>query len=1208
MRRAVTAFLPLLFALLFSGTLQAQQFGQVIYVGDNTADIFMADLTNANYSKVEFYRGAKLLGTVNLNAQDGRIITDYGLAKGNPYQYQFRAYRTAGGFLDGTLIDGIVNGGDMRGILLHPDTISMQVDMIDSVHVWPGGDLHFAKGADVSWILGSAGNVPGLKVFGSSDPGQVWHGVFSASGGRLKHVNVDCYGQVGPLKDFTLSACIVDINNPDTETNLDNVTLNSMTIQSQVFKSVIMHSGNKIRAIDCALTEEALLSGAIHAENCVVDGDATIVGSSVINTVVNMGQLTIKPAGMPTRVEHCTITNGNVSLSNKTIVRYNEFGMFASLNLSPFGGGFDPTDVAGVHVNYNHFVRTLDQIGNVSNFQADSIDARFNYWGRCEGPKSSERASMGKVFIDPFLRVEYPESSYWGEIIPSKTKIIANGEDSIVFSGHFYNVITGKDTAGVVVNYRIEIQGEELYNGSTTTDAQGFFSLTIKVPAKYSQVTGAAAYFTTNLQCIEKAFFLTIEKQTGPDLEVYNPEIVQVLKAENAFVPNKGFAVKATILSSEPVTTPFKVIVEANGTTYETFHILKRDFIAVDYSMENPLTEMTMASIQPVTLVWFVDETGFGAGDVEVVVTVDPTDAVNTKGRIVEANEFNNSMSAFAVAKNTLYGNEGNAALSVFVQGAENHPNPGRVGMWADSTADFLEAAWPMSVGQTQFTTSDQIADYGYIGAADTLLQETWQPYLTKVYKQMVLANPAFDRYMLGVPPDWFETKLDRQEFNHGASQTLLWSGIWDFTVASTDHWKHGAHVLGHTFNLRRQDLDPDNIDMKEQYHENFIGVDVVDGYDIRYDRIVSNFLENKASQRMKAKCFMGGSQLPDPLAFNFYIWINDIEYNALLGAVEEFTTRKSGLRKGATIEKALFVEGVIDSSSRGITFGPWARVADATPSSMVPATYATHTFKVLDASDQEIASYLYRPTFRALGLDEVDAMTGPDPLMEKEHFAFVVPCPDNARKVIVEEGGSIVAERIISQNKPVVTINFPTNMEDVKDEKFLASWSATDPDGETQFWYTVWFSTNRGTTWSTVQFENEAMADSIFGAKHRSGYMLRVVANDGVNNSDPVEVEFSILTSAERVPTPAAFELRQNYPNPFNPSTSLSFTLPTAGEVSLTIFDALGRQVEALVEGYRGAGTHHATFNAAGLPSGSYLAVLRSGNHVASVRMTLAR
>lgn len=1208
MRRAVTVFMPLFFVLMAFGTLQAQPFGAVIYVGDNSADIFMMDLTNSNFTKVEFYRGAKLLGTVNINAGDGKIITDYGLIKGNQYQYQYRAYRSAGGFLDGNLIGGVFMGGDMQGILLRTDTISIRTDMVDSIFVWPGGNLHFGKNADVSWILGTAGTLSGITVYGSDTPSQTWHGMFSASGGKLNDINIHCYGQVGPLKDFTFVGSDVLIYNTETESRFDNVTLNWVTANQRNDYVYIKHDGNKIFANKCHLTQEGQMWGVQTADDCLIDFNSTMVGSNIKNTEVDKGQITIMPAGMPTSLENCYIIDGNVSLSNKTVVRYNRFENFATLNISPFAGGFDPSDVSGVHVNYNHFIRTQDAIGNVSNFQADSIDARFNFWGRCEGPKAGERATMGKVFLDPFLRVEYPQSSYWGEILASKKRIIANGEDSIVFTGHFYNVITGRDTSGVIVRYRVEAQGDTLYSGMLTTDAMGNVSFTIKVPQQYSQVTGMAAYFTTDLQCIEQSFFLTIEKQSGPDLEVYEPEIVQVLNAENAFVPHKGFAVKATILTSEAISTPFKIIVEANGNKYETFYILDRTNIGVDYSMENPRTEMTMAKITPVTVIFFVDETGFAAGNVEAIVTVDPTDASNPKGRVVEANELNNSKAVFAVAKNTIFGNEGDAMLKVFVQGAENVGNAARVKSWADSTAAFLEAAWPMATGQTQFTTANNVADYGFIGAADTLLQETWQPYLTKVYKQMVLANPAVDRYMLGVPPNWFETKLDRQEFNHGASQTLSWSGAWDFMVASTDHWKHGAHTLGHSFGLRRQDLDPGNIDMKEQYHENFIGVDVVDAYDIRYNRLVSNFLDNKVSRRMKAKCFMGGSQLPDITSFDFYIWINDIDYNALLGTVQQFTSQKSGLKKAATVPKAMFVEGVIDSTSRAISFGPWARVADATPSSMVPAMYATHTFKVLDASNQEIATYLYRPTFRALGLDEVDAMTGPDPLMEKEHFAFVVPCPDDARKVVVEEGGNVVAERIISANKPVVNIEFPSNLEDVKEEKFLARWSATDPDGDTQFWYTVWFSTNRGTTWQTVQFENEAMADSILGTKNRTGYMLRVVANDGVNNSDPVEVEFSILTSSERIPTAAAFELKQNYPNPFNPSTTLSFTLPTADEVKLTVFDALGREVTTLVEGYRGAGTHHVSFDASELSSGNYLAVLRSGSNVASVRMTLAR
>ncbi|MBR9979114.1 MAG: T9SS type A sorting domain-containing protein [Bacteroidetes bacterium] len=1207
MRRAVTILLPLMLALLSSGALQAQPFGAVIYVGDDNAHVYMFDLENTNFSKVEFYRANRLLGTVNINAGDGGIVIDRGLRKDISYQYQYRAYRTGGGFMDGNLINGTFLGGDMQGILLFPDTIDMKTDMVDTIYVWPGGDLHFAKNADVSWILGTAGTISGIQVLGSDNPSQVWHGIFSASGGRLNDINIHCSGQVGPLKNFTFVGSDVFLNNEDTESHFDNVTLNWVTENNRNDYAFIRHRGNKIFAKNCELTHEGQMWGVQTADNLNINFNSTLVGSNVSNTEVNKGQISLGPSGVPTSMENCHIIDGNVSLSNKSVVRYNTIEWMAALNISPAAGGFDPADIKDVQVHYNHFVRQNDAIGNVSNFQADSIDARFNYWGQCEGPKPGERATMGKVFIDPFLRVPYPETAYWGEIVASKTKIIANSEDSITFTGHFYNLYTNTDTADVVVNYLVVIRGDTLYEGSVTTDENGFFNFTVKVPQEYHQSTAMNVFFTSDLQCIEKTFFINVEKQTGPDLSVFDAEVVQVLRAEDNIVQNKGFVVRATVLATEPVNTPFKIIVEANENTYETFYILDRMNVGIDYSMLNPFTEITMPTVKPLIVLFFVDEEGFDVGTAEVSVTVDPEQDGDYRGRILEANEFNNTIVTFAEVKPSTYGNKGDAALRAFFQGAEGFGNPGRVQSWADSTAFFMEGAWPMSPGQTSFTASNEIADYGYLGAADTLLQETWQPYLAKVYKQMVLANPANDRYILGVPPNWFNTKLDNEEFNHRASQTLSWSGAWDFMVSSVDHWKHAAHSLGHSFGLRRQDIDPDDEIMMEQYHENFIGIDVVNGYDFRFNRIVSNFQENLASQRMRAKCFMGGSQLPNP-GFNFFLWVNDVDYNQLLGSVSEFVSRKSELSKTGTVERALFVEGSIDSETRTVRFGPWLRIDDATPSSMVPDQYATHTFKVLDAGDQEIATYLYRPTFRALGLDEVDAHSMPDPTMETEHFAFVVPCPDNAHKVIVEEGGVIVGERILSSNKPVVSIEFPTQGQDVKDEKFQARWSASDPDGETEFWYTVWFSTNRGMTWTTLQFEDPATVDSILGTKGRSGYMLRVIANDGVNISDTVEVDFSILTSTQLIPTPGVFALEQNYPNPFNPSTTLTFTLPSSSDVTLTVFDALGRQVAVIVDGYRSAGTHHVSFDASRLPSGSYHAVLRSGDNKASIRMTLAR
>ncbi len=65
---------------------------------------------------------------------------------------------------------------------------------------------------------------------------------------------------------------------------------------------------------------------------------------------------------------------------------------------------------------------------------------------------------------------------------------------------------------------------------------------------------------------------------------------------------------------------------------------------------------------------------------------------------------------------------------------------------------------------------------------------------------------------------------------------------------------------------------------------------------------------------------------------------------------------------------------------------------------------------------------------------------------------------------------------------------------------------------------------------------------------------------------------------------------LEQNYPNPFNPSTTISYALPNDGMVTLKVYDALGREVRTLVNEYKTAGRHTATFDAGRLASGVYI------------------
>ena len=62
---------------------------------------------------------------------------------------------------------------------------------------------------------------------------------------------------------------------------------------------------------------------------------------------------------------------------------------------------------------------------------------------------------------------------------------------------------------------------------------------------------------------------------------------------------------------------------------------------------------------------------------------------------------------------------------------------------------------------------------------------------------------------------------------------------------------------------------------------------------------------------------------------------------------------------------------------------------------------------------------------------------------------------------------------------------------------------------------------------------------------------------------------------------TPTEFALSQNYPNPFNPSTTIRYGLPSAGRVSIKIYNTLGQLVEDLVSAEQSGGWHEAVWNA---------------------------
>lgn len=86
-------------------------------------------------------------------------------------------------------------------------------------------------------------------------------------------------------------------------------------------------------------------------------------------------------------------------------------------------------------------------------------------------------------------------------------------------------------------------------------------------------------------------------------------------------------------------------------------------------------------------------------------------------------------------------------------------------------------------------------------------------------------------------------------------------------------------------------------------------------------------------------------------------------------------------------------------------------------------------------------------------------------------------------------------------------------------------------------------------------------------------------------------------------------FELHQNYPNPFNPVTSISYALPSAAQVELSVYNLQGQLVQSLVNGKMGKGVHQAEFNGADLTSGMYIYNLKvEGKCVQSKKMMMLK
>lgn len=88
----------------------------------------------------------------------------------------------------------------------------------------------------------------------------------------------------------------------------------------------------------------------------------------------------------------------------------------------------------------------------------------------------------------------------------------------------------------------------------------------------------------------------------------------------------------------------------------------------------------------------------------------------------------------------------------------------------------------------------------------------------------------------------------------------------------------------------------------------------------------------------------------------------------------------------------------------------------------------------------------------------------------------------------------------------------------------------------------------------------------------------------------------------------PTEFSLSDNYPNPFNPETTIEFVLPQPLQVTLEVYDMLGKKIETLVEGTLVQGRYRCVWNAGNVASGMYMVRLHAGEYSAVKKLLLLK
>jgi len=249
-------------------------------------------------------------------------------------------------------------------------------------------------------------------------------------------------------------------------------------------------------------------------------------------------------------------------------------------------------------------------------------------------------------------------------------------------------------------------------------------------------------------------------------------------------------------------------------------------------------------------------------------------------------------------------------------------------------------------------------------------------------------------------------------------------------------------------------------------------------------------------------------------------------------------------------------------------------------------------------------SSHSISPEYRLLGVALTSADTG---VVVADKTCFLTPCSDNGPNILrIANGGilwqAVPPDRLFGSCKGCYpdylgAVSFPNSTM-----------------GTVAVRNCIFHTTNGG----GVVFTDSAKAgQGSWSVQVADSNVYQALSFTDANNGTAVGERGVILHTTSggvtgikenHTPPPSRFLLEQNYPNPFNPGTIISYELPVSSLVTIKIYDALGREVQTLVNERQRGGRHSLTFRAGNLASGAYYYRIQAEKYSAAKKLLLLR